>query len=970
MTREELPGSVQPDTLSIRFRRTAAAATSVTAVIALAGLLGYLPGLGSLGSILPGYIPMAPTTAGCFLLCATTLFLQVRNRLQGASRVRSSALVALVLLFCLLALIELPAGMDLNFDDALFKGPKMGSIPTGIMSPFTAATFVAAGASLLLLLFQGQGPPAQKRRDWAALLGFFSSLIGATVLLAYLYGSPLMYGGSTIPMAATTALAFLSLGVALAAASGPGSFPLCRVIGTSTSALLSRAFLPLVLASVVVQSALSRFVSAAPQLNGALVLAAQVIALVLITGFVVDRVARSTAGSLDETDRKLREALRERQESEEHHRTILKAAMDGFWLVDTGGHLLEANDAYCRMSGYGAGELPGMQVSELECTESVAEVQEHMRKIMAQGEDRFESRHRRKDGTVFDVESTVQFRPARGQLVVFIREITERKVAEEKLKESRKQYHDLVEGTADLITRVDAEGRLLFVNHAAREVYGLTPEQCLGRPAFDFIHPEDREATMAAFGSWLENGEGVFNHENRQVAVDGREHYLAWSIRPETDGKGAVLGFASTARDVTYRRKAEAEREKLEAQLLQAMKMESVGSLAGGVAHDFNNKLTVIIGHACLALIEKDPEKIRLSLEEIRSAAQQSADLTRQLLAFARKQTIAPKVLDLNETVARTLKMLQRLIGEDIDLVWQPASDLWLLNLDPSQLDQVLTNLCVNARDAIEGVGKVTIETGNLVLDQEYCDQHAEVTPGDYVRLAVSDNGCGMGKETLNRIFEPFFTTKEIGQGTGLGLSTVFGIVKQNKGFIQVYSEPGQGTVFTINLPRHGGRCHPPAAGDQEPPAPRGRETILLVEDELAILNMATLILTGQGYTVLQASSPGEAIRLAQEHEGEIRLLITDVIMPKMNGKELARKLLSLQPRLKCLFMSGYTANAIAHHGVLDDGLCFIQKPFSLPGLATKVRQVLEGGSVLADSPLRSTCDPGMTSAASRLTSQ
>jgi len=947
MTRKEQahPERQWPNPMALRFRRTAVAATCASAIIALAGLLSYLPGLRVLGSILPDYIPMAPTTAGCFLLYGATLFIQVRKPLQGVSRIVISALVASGILFCFLALVEKPGGMDLNFDDRLLQAPRLGSIPVGVISPFTAATFVLDGVGILFLFFTGQAPPPQRGRDCAALLGAFSSLIGATVLLAYLYGSPLMYDGSTIPMAATTAIAILFLGIALMAATGPESFPMRGLIGASTSARLSRAFLPLILASIVLESTLSRFVSAVPQVNGALVLAAQVIVMVVLTAFVVHRVARSTGSNLDEIDRRLREALAEKQESEEHHRTILQAAMDGFWLVDTRGQILEANDAYCRMSGYRAEELPGMKVSDLECIESVAEVQEHMRKIMAQGEDRFESRHRRKDGTVFDAESTVQYRPAKGgQLVVFIRDITERTLAEQKLKVSRKQYHDLVEGTADLITRVDNEGRLLFVNHAAREIYGLAPQECLGRSAFEFIHPEDREATRAAFGSWLGNGEEVFFHENRQVAADGREHYLAWSIHRETDEKGAVLGFASTARDVSYRRKAEQEKEKLEAQLFQAMKMESVGSLAGGVAHDFNNKLTVIIGHACLALIEKDPEKIRGSLEEIRSAAELSADLTRQLLAFARKQTIAPKVLDLNETVARTLKMLQRLIGEDIELAWQPACDLWLLKLDPSQVDQILTNLCVNARDSIKGVGRITIETGNLVLDQEYCGHHAEVTPGEYVRLSVSDNGCGMGKETQDRIFEPFFTTKEVGQGTGLGLSTVFGIVKQNKGFIYVYSEPGLGTTFTIDLPRHEGRSLPSAAGGPELPAPRGQETVLVVEDELAILNLTTLILTGQGYTVLQANRPAEAIRLAQQHVGEIRLLITDVIMPEMNGKELASSLLSLQPQLKCLFMSGYTANAIAHHGVLDDGLCFIQKPFSLPDLATKVRQVLEGG--------------------------
>ena len=370
--------------------------------------------------------------------------------------------------------------------------------------------------------------------------------------------------------------------------------------------------------------------------------------------------------------------------------------------------------------------------------------------------------------------------------------------------------------------------------------------------------------------------------------------------------------------------------------------MESVGSLAGGVAHDFNNKLTVIIGHTCLALTEMDIDKVHGSLEEIRNAAEQSAELTRQLLAFARKQTIAPKVLNLNETVASMLKMLQRIIGEDICLTWQPSSDLWLIKFDPSQIDQILTNLCVNARDSIGYDGKITIETGNSSLDELYCSGHADAVPGEFVRLAVSDNGSGMVKKTLDRIFEPFFTTKETGKGTGLGLSTVFGIVKQNNGFINVYSEPGLGTTFTIYLPRHSGKSLPAQQESMIMPTPRGQETILVVEDELAILNMTTQILTNQGYTVLQANTPAEAIRLAKEHVGEIRLLITDVIMPQMNGKDLASTLLSLYPQLKCLFMSGYTADAIAHHGVLDEGVYFIQKPFSLSALAQKVRKVLE----------------------------
>jgi CheY-like chemotaxis protein len=368
--------------------------------------------------------------------------------------------------------------------------------------------------------------------------------------------------------------------------------------------------------------------------------------------------------------------------------------------------------------------------------------------------------------------------------------------------------------------------------------------------------------------------------------------------------------------------------------------------LAGGVAHDFNNMLTIIFGHVQLALMDANlTPKLHASLEEIHNAAERSANLTQQLLAFARKQIIAPLSIDLNETVGGMLKMLQRLIGEDIHLTWKPAKKLWPVRMDPSQIDQILANLCINARDAISDVGKITIETENRVFDKGYCATHLGFLPGEYARLAVSDNGCGMDKETLTKIFEPFFTTKGSGEGTGLGLATVYGIVKQNHGFINVYSEPNHGTTFTIYLPRHEDNAEQADKhGTKEPPS-RGHETILLVEDEPAILGITSLMLEMQGYTVLTASTPDEAIRLSGEYAGEIHLLMTDVIMPGMNGRDLAECLLSGYPHVKHLFMSGYTANVIAHHGVLDAGVNFIQKPFSFPELANKVREILDGNT-------------------------
>ncbi|MEJ2040833.1 MAG: ATP-binding protein, partial [Desulfosarcinaceae bacterium] len=384
----------------------------------------------------------------------------------------------------------------------------------------------------------------------------------------------------------------------------------------------------------------------------------------------------------------------------------------------------------------------------------------------------------------------------------------------------------------------------------------------------------------------------------------------------------------------------------LEKQLLQAQKMEFVGRLAGGIAHDYNNMLSIIMGYTEMALEKAAPgSPLQADLHEVLVASKRSADITRQLLAFARRQTIAPKVLGLNDTVASLLKMIRRLIGEDIDLAWVPGSNLRPIRIDPGQIDQILANLCVNARDAIDGVGKITIETRNIDFDKAYCADHAGFIPGEYALLAVSDDGSGMSPEVMKEIFEPFFTTKDVGKGTGLGLSTVYGIVKQNNGFINVYSEPGKGTTVRIYLPRHSGSFSEARRGpDREAPTSRG-ETVLLVEDDQSILKLGIAMLERLGYTVLTANAPAKAVALARAHPGRIHLLITDVVMPGMNGRDLADQLQVLFPDLKVLFMSGYTSDVIAHRGVLEEGVHFIAKPFSRQELAFKVREVLDNKS-------------------------
>lgn len=516
---------------------------------------------------------------------------------------------------------------------------------------------------------------------------------------------------------------------------------------------------------------------------------------------------------------------------------------------------------------------------------------------------------------------------------------SEQRMQEEKLR-ALKLLDAIAEGSTDAIFVKDQEGRYLLFNREAARVTGKTQEEVLGRDDRS-LFPDDQATCIMENDQQVMLQNQAISFQEDLMTVDGLRTFLS-TKGPLHDSEGAVIGLFGISRDITERRQAEEEKERLQAQLLQAQKMESIGRLAGGVAHDFNNMLSVIIGHAELALQKiHDRERVAASLEEINTAALRSADLTRQLLAFARKQIVMPKNLDLNDTVGSMLKMLRRLIGEDVKLIWQPGAGLWPVRIDPSQIDQVLANLAVNARDAIAGGGTITIETENIQVDESYCAGNSSAVPGNYVLLSFSDTGCGMTREVLDNLFEPFFTTKELGAGTGLGLATVYGIVKQNGGFINVYSEPNMGTSFKIYLPRHGESIGEQVAEPAKETPRSAGETILLVEDEAAIASACRTILEELGYRVLATGSPHEALLLAGDHRNEIRLLLTDVVMPEMNGRQLAEQIALTIPGIRCLYMSGYTANVIAHHGVLDEGINFIQKPFSIHTLGEKVRMVL-----------------------------
>jgi PAS domain S-box-containing protein len=934
--------------------------------------------------------------------------------------------------------------------------------------------------------------------------------------------------------------------------------------------------------------------------------------------------------------------ITERVQSEETYTTIIQTSLDGFWICDTQGKLLEANQALADMLGYTRQELLTLSMSDIEAVETPEETEAHIEEATKQRHNQFESRYRRKDGAVIDVDISSNYLDLEGgRFFVFIRDISERKQAEEALRSSEDRYRDLVEHSQDLICTHDLEGRILSVNPWAANVLGYTTQALLQMNIRDILVPEVRagfdeylatlrrdgaasglmlvQTTMGEERIWAYNNtlrtEGVaapivrgmahditerkqaeakIEHLNRvlrairnvnqlivqekdrvqliQSAVqllvesrgyagalivltderglpatfaqagldeafqpvgerlqqgqvppcceqtrlqtgvyyvadrdsvcapcalaatcpghdsmciclqhdqkeygfmavslplglgsdaeeqslfaeaasdvafalrsielekeaqqsekalqesetrfrsiyenatvglyrttpDGRilmanpalvrllgydsfeelvqrnleEHgytsetsraefirrieregrvtglesgwltrdgavvYVLESATATRDAEGQTLYYEGSVEDITERKQLEAEKEELIARFYQAQKMESIGRLAGGIAHDFNNMLVPIIGYAELGLLQLPPDhELHADLTRIKKSADRAADLTRQILAFSRQQVLEMKVLDLNQIIEEFQTMLQRLIGEDITMHAYLASGLHSIKADKGQLEQVLLNLVVNARDAMPNGGSLTIETANVVLDEEYATTHAEVQPGPYVMLAVSDTGHGMDAATQQHIFEPFFTTKERGEGTGLGLATVFGIVKQHGGHIWVYSEPGRGTTFKTYLPVS--EVPVRAGGPDRPKADllHGTETVLVVEDETGVRELVCYTLRGSGYQVLDAPDPAKGLELAATHEGTIHLLLTDVIMPQMNGRELYEKLVRDRPGLKALYMSGYTDNVIAHQGILEAGMTFLQKPFVIHTLLQKVRMALE----------------------------
>jgi len=614
----------------------------------------------------------------------------------------------------------------------------------------------------------------------------------------------------------------------------------------------------------------------------------------------------------------------------------LEAAANPIAISQRDGIIIWVNHAFELLTGYTRAEALGQTTRLLKSGRQPASFYQKMWDTILSGQVwQGEMVNRRKDGSLYHEEMTITpVKNTAGEISHFIAiklDITEHKASEERIC----RLAQVVENSAEMIAIGDPEGRIVFANRTLLRVTGYTEDELVGK-AFatlfshnnpPYLDQEIHTRTLSG-GSWS----GECTHYRKE----GSELSVMFSTSQIKDNHGAVIGTFGIAQDIT-------ERKRLEEQLAVAQKMNAVGQLAGGIAHDFNNLLGVIIGYSELLQEGFPPDDPRVrKLQQIKAAGNRAASLTRQLLAFSRKQVIRPRVIDLNVLVNDVNKMLTRLIHEDIELLCELNPALGMIKADPTQIEQVIINLVVNARDAMEHGGKIIIQTANTYLDESYCRSHPSVQPGRHIMLAISDTGTGMDETTQEHIFEPFFTTKEQGKGTGLGLATVYGIVKQSGGSIWVYSELGKGTTFKIYLPCVDEAVQLNEALGVSPALPRGNETILLAEDAEGMRGLISELLLRNGYTVLTAESSEELFSVTERYSAPINLLLTDVVMPGMNGRELANRLRAAYPALRIVYMSGYTSDAIVQHGVLREGIDFIEKPFTEESLMRKLREVLD----------------------------
>ena len=634
---------------------------------------------------------------------------------------------------------------------------------------------------------------------------------------------------------------------------------------------------------------------------------------------------------------------------------LIDAVVDyAIYMIDLDGRVLSWNSGAARMKGYSAAEIIGRNFVEFYTAEDRASGLPQKTLATARETGRFhgEGWRVRKDGSRFWALVVLDtIRDEGGELLGFAkvtRDVTERQQAHQTLLESERRYRRLVEAVVDYaIYQLDPDGFVSTWNTGAQRIKGYAPEEIIGQHFSCFYTEEDRAAGVPAGALARAAQEERYEAEGWRLRKDGTRFWASVVIDRIVDDSGALVGFAKVTRDITERLETQEKLRQTQAQLAASQKLEAIGQLSGGIAHDFNNLLMVVLGNLDTVrrqakLLGENP-KLERAIANAARGAQRAAALTSRLLAFSRRQALDPKPLNVNSFITGSVEFLQRSLGELVEIEAVGAPGLWLVEVDANHLESAILNLAINARDAMPTGGKLTIEAANVFADHEYCRQNPEFSPGQYVAICVSDTGTGMSAETLSHVFEPFFTTKEPGQGTGLGLSQVYGFVKQSGGNVKIYSEAGQGTTVKIYLPRFTGSAEEPEEQDIDPADEAGdHETILVVEDDADLRSYLTDVLRGLNYRVIHVPNAQGALTILLQEDKRIDLLLTDIVMPGINGRELARRAQEMRPNLPVLYMTGYSRNAVVHQGRLDEGVALLQKPVSQAELAVRVRKVLD----------------------------
>jgi len=900
--------------------------------IGCAVLLGWTFDVPLLKSVVPGLATMKANTALGFALSGASLLLSQQWPRHRAARLGARALGLVVVLLALVTLAEYPAAWDAGIDELVFQDvPSAVTAHPGRMSPLTACCFAACGSALLV---RGAG-----RRVWPSqLLALAAAAVAGVAVVGYLYslGGPQAIASYT-EMAVLTVVAFELLALGLLALD-PERGVTALITSEGSGGLMARRLLPVVAIAPIVLGWVRLQGQRAGLYGTELGLAGMVVAMIVVLAASAWHIARSLS-RLDETRRAAADALRE---SEAHMRGVLDSALDAVISMNAAGTVTFWSRAAESVFGWAREEAVGRSLADLIIPERSRDA--HRRGLARYVETResrilgrrIEMTACRRDGVEFPVELTVTAVREAGSysLSGFVSDLSHQKRTEAALEQSEERYRRFFEEDLAGAFVARPDGTIVDCNPAFLRILGFSSrDQAIGTDATSlYLAAEQSESVLDR----LRRDGKVEALDLELRRADGTPASVILNVVGSFDAAGELAEIKGYLLDNT-------ERKVVEDQLRQAQRIDAIGRLAGGVAHDFNNLLGVITGYDELLLkhLASGDPAVRYA-SEIGKAAERAAALTRQLLAFSRKQILQLQVLDLNAVVVDMEKLLHRLIGEDVELVARTEPGLGRVKADAGQIEQVLMNLAVNARDAMPQGGKLTIETGNVVLDDEYVRHHAGSEPGPHVMLAVSDTGHGMDAGTQARIFEPFFTTKERSKGTGLGLATVYGIVKQSGGSIWVYSEPGRGTTFKVYLP-----CVDEPVGASTAPAaetdvPRGSETVLVVEDEEMLREIVREALLASGYRVLEARHGAEGLRIAESHAGPIDLLVSDTVMPGLGGRELADRIKASRPAMRVLYMSGYTDDTVVRHGVLMAEVAFLQKPFTLEALARKVRAVLD----------------------------